>query len=91
MLGMHHAGLHDLRNLGLEHALPEGVLHLDPLTVGHAEAQGVVGVDLDEGIRVHLAQVGNLLALGVEVAVRARTGGQHERELLGELGRGHGT
>ena len=44
---------------------------------------------LEQRIGVHLAQIRNLLAFGVEVAVGARAGGQHERILLHQLGSGH--
>ena len=86
---MHHAGLDDLAHLGLEHAFAEGVLHFDPLAVGHAVLGRVPRVDLDQRVGVHLAQIGDLLALGMEVAVRARARSEHERVRFGEVGRGH--
>ena len=88
MLGMHDATLHDRGELRLELALSKLVLDVDPLAVDDAELLRVLGVNFEQGVGIDLAQQGNLLALGVEIRIGARTSREHERVLLHELGRG---
>ena len=82
------AVLEDRGDLGLEAALAEHVVDLNPVAVGDAVLGSGLGVDLDPRPGIDLAQGRDMAVLGVEGAVAAGTGGGDQRVLLGDGGAG---
>ena len=69
MLRMDNAPFHNGGYLGLHYDLAELVLQLHPVTIFDTKTLRVFGIDLNQGIRIHLAKIRDLFALRMEVAV----------------------